>query len=101
MVLIYTTCRNAEEAKKIGTMLLEKHLAVCVNIWPITSLYSWQGKLKEDAEAALLIKTSEPKVADIEAVVLANHSYDVPFVGVVEVKRLNREYREWMSQVIH
>ncbi len=100
MVFIYTTCRDAAEAKKLGKMVLEKHLAACVNIAPIESMYIWEGKLKEDNEAVLLIKTQEPKVAEIEELLIANHSYSVPFVGVIEAHRLNRAYREWMGTVI-
>ncbi len=100
MVFIYTTCRDAAEAKKLGKMILEKHLAACVNIAPIESMYLWEDKLKEDKEAALLIKTHEPKVAEIEELLIANHSYSVPFVGVIEARRLNRSYREWMGTVI-
>lgn len=100
MVFVYTTCRDVAEAKKLGKMILTKRLAACVNISPIESMYIWEGKLKEDKEAALLIKTNEPKVAAIESLVLANHSYSVPFIGVIEGKRLNREYREWMTKLV-
>ena len=100
MVFIYTTCRDVGEAKKLGKLILEKKLAACVNIMPIESIYQWEGGLKEDQEAALLIKTNEPKIADIESLILGSHSYSTPFVGAVDVHRLNREYREWMTQII-
>ncbi len=100
MVFIYTTCRDTEEAKRIGKAILQKRLAVCVNILPIESIYHSEEGLKEDREAGLLIKTNEPKVADIEALIVSSHSYSVPFVGVIEGRRLNREYREWMGRII-
>lgn len=85
----------------MGKLLVEKHLAACVNIVPIESVYEWQGQLVEDKEAALLIKTNEPKVAEIEEFILKNHSYSVPLAAVVDVRRVNREYKEWMSAVIN
>jgi len=100
MVLIYTTCKNTDEAKKLGKMIIEKRLASCVNIWPIESIYFEKENLNEGTETALLIKTHEPKIADIEELILKNHAYTVPFVGSVEVKRLNRDYKEWMTTVI-
>ncbi len=100
MVFIYTTCRDTAEAKKLGKMMLEKHLAACVNIFPIESMYPWEGKLEDGKEAVLIIKTHEPKVAEIEELIIANHSYSMPFVGVIEARRLNRSYREWMGTVI-
>lgn len=100
MVFVYTTCRDAAEAKKLGCLLVEKHLAACVNVAPIESIYEWKGKVVEDKEAALLIKTQEPKVAEIEEFILKNHSYSVPLAAVLDVYRMNREYKEWMSSVI-
>jgi periplasmic divalent cation tolerance protein len=40
-------------------------VAACVNIWPIESIYWWEGELKEDIEAVLIIKTNEAKMAEI------------------------------------
>jgi periplasmic divalent cation tolerance protein len=100
MVFVYTTCRDTAEAKKLGKLLVEKRLAACVNIFPIESVYEWQGKVVEDKEGALLIKTNEPKVAAIEEFILKNHSYSAPLAAVVDVRRVNREYKEWMASVI-
>lgn len=100
MVFIYTTCRDVEQAKDLGRRIIKARVASCVNIWPLDSIYSWEGEVKEDQEAALLIKTNEPKVADLEAFIVKNHSYTTPFVATVNVHRLNREYKEWMSTVI-
>lgn len=101
MVFIYTTCRDVEEAKKLGELMIGKHLAACVDFWPIESYYEWKGALKCEKEYAVLVKTNEPKVAEIEDLITTNHSYEVPFVGMVDVRRLNRAYKEWMSQVVH
>ncbi|KKU94075.1 MAG: CutA1 divalent ion tolerance protein [Candidatus Jorgensenbacteria bacterium GW2011_GWA1_48_13] len=100
MVLIYTTCKDVEQAKKLGQTLVEKKLAACVNVWPLNTMYFWEGKLTDDTEAALLIKTNEPKIAEVESFILKNHSYSTPFVGSVLVHRLNREYKEWMGTVL-
>lgn len=100
MVLIYTTCRDTEQAKDLGRRILKARVASCVNIWPMESIYPENGEMKEGAEAALLIKTNEPKMAEIEAFLEKNHTYSVPFVGAVSVNRLNHIYREWMTSVI-
>ena len=100
MVFIYTTCKDVEQAKDMGKRIIKARVAACVNIWPLESVYFSDGELREDHEAALLIKTSEPKVAEIENFVVKNHTYTTPFVGVVNVHRLNREYKEWMGAVM-
>ncbi|MEK7143997.1 MAG: divalent-cation tolerance protein CutA [Patescibacteria group bacterium] len=98
MVFIYTTCQNSEEARKIGKMIVEKKLAGCVNIWPIESIYFWEEKIREDNEAVLLIKTTESKVAEIENIILSNHSYAVPIIATIDIHRINREYKEWLMK---
>lgn len=100
MVLIYTTCQNSEEAKKIGKLIVEKKFASCVNIWPVDSIYFWENEVKNDDEAALLIKTIEAKVQQIEDLIMQNHSYGLPCIAVVDVRRVNRAYKEYMSQCI-
>lgn len=100
MVLVYTTCQNIEEAKKIGKTMVEQKIAACINVWPIDSAYVAGEGIKEGAEAALLIKTDERKVQNIEDLVSKIHTYSVPFVGVIDVRRLNREYKEWIATVI-
>lgn len=101
MVFIYTTCRGAEEAKKLAELMVSRHLAACADMWPVESCYLWEGAMKCEKEHAVLIKTIEAKVQDIEDLIAANHSYTTPFIGTVDVRRLNRAYKEWMSQVVH
>ena len=84
----------------MGKLIIESHLAACVNVWPIESIYFWENKLIEDNEAVLLIKTNESKIAEIEELILKNHFYATPFIGSIDVRRFNHEYKEWMSTVI-
>lgn len=100
MVIIYTTCKDTDEAKRIGKLIIEQRLAACVNVWPIGSTYFWKDELIEDTEAALLIKTSETKIHQVEEIMTQNHAYATPFIGSIDVRRINREYKEWMSTVI-
>lgn len=101
MIFIYTTCRDTSEAAKIGQMLVEKKIAVCVNLWPIQSIWPGDdGKLSSEREAVLIIKTNEQKVQEVENLILQNHTYATPFVGVINLDRVNREYKEWMQKVM-
>jgi periplasmic divalent cation tolerance protein len=100
MIFIYTTCRNTEEAKKIAKTIIEKKLAGCCNVWPIDSFYFWENEVKEDKEAVLFVKTNESKLQEIESLIEANHGYSVPCVATVDVRRINRAYKEWLVQQI-
>ena len=96
MVFVYITCQDLVEAKRLGEAIVSSRAAACVNMWPIESAYLEDGVLKSRTEATLLIKTMEPKVQEIENLILKAHTYSTPFIGVFEVKRVNREYKDWM-----
>ncbi len=100
MVFVYTTCHDEESARKFAATVIEKKLASCVNIWRIGSIFKWEGALKEEKEVAVLIKTLDTKVQQIEDLISSIREYAVPFAGVVNVQRINREYKEWMATVV-
>lgn len=101
MILIYTTCRDTAEAAKIGQLLVETKVAVCVNLWPIQSIWAGdEGKPVSEREAVLIVKTNEQKVQEVENLILKNHTYATPFIGVINLHRVNHEYKEWMQKVM-
>ena len=57
-VIVTTTAPTREEAEKIGGLLLEKHLAACVQYETITSQYLWNGEICRDDEIRI---TSKPR----------------------------------------
>jgi periplasmic divalent cation tolerance protein len=100
MVLIYTTCKNTEEAVQIGSELIKQKLAAAVNLWPIQNLKQVDGGVKSELHAALLIHTTEPRMQEIEDVITKHRHYTTPYVGAIDIRRFNRPYRQWMFSVI-
>ncbi|XP_064593803.1 protein CutA-like, partial [Zonotrichia leucophrys gambelii] len=59
----FVTCPNLSVATELARSLVQNRLAACVNIIPgVTSVYTWQGKLEEDSEVLLMIKTRSSRV---------------------------------------
>ena len=100
MIFIYTTCKDVEQAKELGRKIIKARVAACVSVLPVETMYFWKDEFKEDQEALLIIKTNEPKMAEIESFLVKNHTYTTPLVASFESKRLNREYKEWMTTVL-
>ncbi len=97
--LVLVTAGSEEEAAKIARALVEERLAACVNIVPkIRSVYRWGGKIEDDAEALLLIKTSETSLPALEERVRALHSYDVPEVIAIKLDRGSQPYLDWLGE---
>ena len=97
MIIVYVTTSSKEEAKKIALHLLENKLIACANIFPMSSVYRWEGKVKEDAEFVLLLKTVEDKYDEIVKEVSKLHSYSVPCILKIDVKS-NDVYEQWLNR---
>ncbi len=99
MTLIYITCKDKEEAKKISKALLEKRLIACSNMFPIESMYWWKGKIEEDNEVAIIAKTKDKNYNKIKEEVKKLHSYEVPCILKLE-SVANIDYDKWVDEVI-
>lgn len=96
--LCYITAGSRDEAKKIGRALVEERLVACANVIDgMESVYWWQGKLTEDREAVLIVKTRAELVAAVTARVKALHSYTVPCVVSLPILDGNPAYLEWLT----
>ncbi len=96
--LIYITAASAEEAAKIGRMLVEERLAACANLLGrIGSIYWWEGKLQEEEEASLIVKTTEALVERVVERVKQVHSYSCPCVVALPIVGGNTDFLDWIE----
>lgn len=97
MIMLYVTCKDNAEAKKIAKALLNKKLIACANIFPIESLYNWKGKLTEDKEVVLILKALKENYKTLKEEIKKLHSYDIPFIGKINIE-VNKEYKKWSKK---
>ncbi len=96
-----STVDSEEEARKLATLLVEAGLAACVNIVPgVVSVYRWRGRLCQDAEWLLVIKTRESRLAELESRLRAVHSYETPELIVLEIVAGSSPYLEWLNEMV-
>ncbi len=99
MRIIYITCKDIDEAKKISRHLIEKKLVACANIFPINSVYPWKGEIQDTEEIVVLLKTSNNNYEDIESEIKKIHSYDIPAIYSWTVDKINKDYLNWINKV--
>ena len=98
-LVVLVTVGSESEAETIATALLDERLAACVNVGgPIRSLYRWQGRIADDREWQLVIKTRSDLFGALADRVRALHSYDVPEIIGLPVTVGNPAYLEWLEE---
>ncbi len=97
-VMAMTTVNTEREARELASRIVKERLAACVQIVPkIESVYFWDGKVRDDQEYLLLIKTLEARCGDLKAFLEKHHSYEVPEFLVLPVIDGSKEYLQWMK----
>ena len=95
--IIIVTTPDKELAKKITRLLVEKRLAACGQLFPIESIYLWQGKVCEENETALFIKSRTALFEEIRKVIKENHPYEVPQIVQIPITDGLPDYLKWIS----
>jgi periplasmic divalent cation tolerance protein len=99
VTLIYVTASSEQEARNIGSSLVESRLAACANIFPsITSFFHWEGGVQEEKEAVLILKTRQSLASDVITKVTELHSYDCPAVLSIRVDEGNQNFLNWVDK---
>jgi periplasmic divalent cation tolerance protein len=100
-IVIFITAPKEREAEKIARTLVEARLAGCVNIMKnIRSIYSWKGRVEDEKEVLLIVKTKKNLFRSLEKKVKELHSYSVPEIIAVPIMKGSRDYLRWLKEVI-
>ncbi len=100
-VVVLVTGGSLRECRKIAQALVEKRLAACVNVVPhIRSFYRWEGKIQNDRECLLVIKTVRQLFSELRAEVERLHSYQVPEVICLPIVEGAAGYLTWIEESV-
>ncbi len=98
-IVVLVTVSSEREAETIATALLHERLAACVNVTsPVRSLYRWEGRIADDQEWQLVIKTQARLFEALATRVRALHAYDVPEIIALPVLAGTAEYLDWIQR---
>jgi periplasmic divalent cation tolerance protein len=100
-ILVLSTADSLELAKKIASALIGECEAACVNIIPgILSIYRWEGKVNDDEEFLLLIKSTDDRFEAIRARICLLHTYLTPEVIAIPITAGDSNYLNWLHASI-
>jgi periplasmic divalent cation tolerance protein len=97
-IVVLVTTPTPERAAEIARAAVGERLAACGNVVPgLRSVYRWEGKVQDDAEALLVLKTTRARFEALRERVLALHPYDVPEVIALPVEAGSAPYLAWIA----
>ena len=97
VVVVMVSTANQEEAAKIADLVVQSRLAACASTIPtVRSTYWWEGKIVNDQEVLILMKTTSDKVLPLQEAILKVHSYKVPEIIAISVTHGFQPYLDWV-----
>lgn len=96
--IILSTFPNEESVATVARKVVSNKLCACVNFTKIRSVYSWQGKLEDQAEFIALFKTTAKSAKKLKAEIARLHPYDVPEIVELKMIEVSKSYLSWLVE---
>jgi periplasmic divalent cation tolerance protein len=95
ILTVTTTVGSLDQARVLAGLIMQRRLAACVQLEAIvSSLYRWQGKLCEEPEVRLSIKTLQECAGALQQLFAEHHPYELPqFLAVTQIA--SEPYAQW------
>jgi periplasmic divalent cation tolerance protein len=98
-LVVLTTVSNSDEAVALIRTLLERRLVACGTLLPGSrSLYRWNGKVADEEEVVVLLKTRAARLDALEAAFAELHPYNVPELLALPVAAGLDKYLGWIEE---
>ena len=102
LLVAITTLPNMEAATALAKSLVEAHLAACVQINEgLLSVYRWEGKICEEQEILLSVKTMAHQWEEVCTFIKASHLYDLPEILAFSLEQYDQQYARWVSSEVN
>ncbi|HZZ86590.1 MAG TPA: divalent-cation tolerance protein CutA [Anaeromyxobacteraceae bacterium] len=96
---VLVTAPTFDKAAELARTVVEERLAACGNVLPgVRSIYRWEGKVVDEPEVLLVLKTSRELFPRLRDRLLALHPYDVPEVLALPVEEGSAAYLRWIEE---
>nr|PJB80207.1 MAG: divalent-cation tolerance protein CutA [Acidobacteria bacterium CG_4_9_14_3_um_filter_49_7] len=100
-ILVMTTVGSEEQALTIANALVYKKIAACVNTVPaIRSVYRFKGRVWDDEEYLLIIKSTTVHYDEIEKTIAALHNYEIPEILSFPMQKGKPEFFNWIQESV-
>lgn len=97
-VVVTTTHESEERARALAAAVVRERLAACAQVYPVRSVYWWDGEVQDAGEWRIDLKTRAELVDRLGAFVSGRHSYETPELVAVPVTGGSADYLAWVAE---
>ncbi|MGW3178119.1 divalent-cation tolerance protein CutA [Kitasatospora sp. NPDC001119] len=96
-VVVTTTHESEEWARALASAVVRERLAACAQVYPVRSVYWWDGEVQDAEEWRIDLKTRAELLDRLGAFVAGRHSYETPELVAVPVAGGSPGYLDWVA----
>lgn len=97
-LLVFTTLANESDAQSLVHHLVTQRLAACGTIiGRVRSVYRWKGKMANEEESFVILKSRRSRWEALRAELQRKHPYEVPELIAVPASDGLPAYLRWIA----
>ncbi|MET9323505.1 divalent-cation tolerance protein CutA [Streptomyces sp. NPDC003038] len=96
--IVVTTTHDVEEkARTLAADVVRERLAACAQVYPVSSVYWWEGEVRSGSEWRIDFKTRAGLSDRLSRFITEHHDYDTPEIVGVPLATGSAAYLDWVS----
>jgi periplasmic divalent cation tolerance protein len=100
LMVVVTSVGTEEQALDVAHALVRSRRAACVNIVPnVHSVYRWKGRVCDDGELLLIIKTRAASFESVRETIHKVNTYELPEVLGYSVDWASPGFSAWIEKM--
>ena len=100
LIVVVTSVGTEDQALDVAHALIRNRQAACVNIIPnVHSIYRWKGRVCDDSEMLLIIKTVAEEFEGVKETIQRVNTYELPEVLAYRVDQASELFGDWIARM--
>jgi len=100
LIVVVTSVGTEEQAIDVAHALVRGRRAACVNIVPnVHSVYRWKGRVCDDGEMLLVIKTRSSQFESVRETIQRVNTYELPEILGYRVDHSSPAFAAWIEKM--
>ena len=100
LIVVVTSVGTEDQALDVAHALVRSRRAACVNIVPnVHSVYRWKGRVCDDGEMLLIIKTVASQFEAVRETIHKVNTYELPEVLGYRVDMASPGFLAWIEKM--